>query len=46
MLWIAQLETFNLALLSFIKQSPALGKTPSSNADTHWQFLETNGSEM
>ena len=46
MLWIAQLETLNIALLLFVQQSLALAKTPSSNADTHWQFLETEGSEM
>ena len=46
MLWIAQLETLNVALVFFIKQSLALTKTPSSNADTHWQFLETEGSEV
>ena len=46
MLWIAQLETLNVALLFFVKQSLALAKTPSSNTDAHWQFLETEGSEM
>jgi hypothetical protein len=46
MLWIAQLQTLNLALLFFHKAITSLAKRPASNADTYWQFLETEGSEM
>jgi hypothetical protein len=46
MLWIAQLETLNFALLFFMKQSLALAKTPSGNTDPHWQFHGSERSEM